>query len=181
MVRAWPAESRWLLAQQRQPGTPEPVEAPQRPALQEVSQFMLLEREVELEYRPRMLQALPNKVNSVANALRDQTPDCERCRQPMKRHDAEPVSWMARCGVLSASVERYRCPTCQDERRPLLDRLGVEPGRVSGSLARLLALLAVVAPYTLAAQLAWLQVGGAHQSQRGLESRAAVGRVGGPL
>ena len=50
MVRAWPAESRWLLAQQRQPGTPEPVEAPQRPALQEVSQFMLLEREVELEY-----------------------------------------------------------------------------------------------------------------------------------
>ena len=66
MVRAWPAESRWLLAQQRPPGTPaEPVEAPQRPALQEVSQFMLLEREVELEYRPRMLQALPNKVKTV--------------------------------------------------------------------------------------------------------------------
>lgn len=160
MVRAWPAESRWLLAQQRPPGTPaEPVEAPQRPALQEVSQFMLLEREVELEYRPRMLQALPNKVKTVADSLRDQTPDCERCRQPMKRHDAEPVSWMARCGVLSASVERYRCPTCQDERRPLLDRLGVEPGRVSGSLARRLALLAVVAPYTLAAQLAWLRLG----------------------
>ena len=159
MVRAWPAESRWLLAQQRQPGTPEPVEAPQRPALQEVSQFMLLEREVELEYRPRMLQALQNKVKTVADSLRDQTPDCERCRQPMKRHDAEPVSWMARCGVLSASVERYRCPTCQDERRPLLDRLGVEPGRVSGSLARRLALLAVVAPYTLAAQLAWLRLG----------------------
>ena len=58
MVRAWPAESRWLLAQQRPPGTPaEPVEAPQRPALQEVSPFMWLEREVELEYRPRMLQA----------------------------------------------------------------------------------------------------------------------------
>ena len=58
MVRVWPAESRWLLAQQRQPGTPaEPVAAPQRPALQEVSQFMLLEREVE--------QALPNKVKTV--------------------------------------------------------------------------------------------------------------------
>ena len=65
MVRAWPAESRWLLAQQRPPGTAEPVEAPQRPALQEVSQFMLLEREVEPEYRPRMLQALPNKVKTV--------------------------------------------------------------------------------------------------------------------
>jgi len=35
----------------------------------------------------------------------------------------------------------------------------VEPGRVSGSLARRLALLAVVAPYTLAAQLAWLRLG----------------------
>jgi len=35
----------------------------------------------------------------------------------------------------------------------------VEPGRISGSLARLLALLAVVAPYTLAAQLAWLLMG----------------------
>src|ERR1017187_10028926 len=39
-----PAGSRWLLAKQRQPRTPaaEPVEAPQRPALQEVSQFMLM-------------------------------------------------------------------------------------------------------------------------------------------
>jgi hypothetical protein len=74
------------------------VEAPQRPALQEVTQFMLLEREVELEYRPRMLQALPNKVNTVADSLRDQTPAGERCRQPMKRQDAEPVSWTARCG-----------------------------------------------------------------------------------
>jgi hypothetical protein len=85
----------------------------------------------------------------VADSLRDQTPAGERCRQPMKRQDAEPVSWTARRGVLSASVERHRRPTCQDERRPLLDRLGVER----------LALLAVVAPYTLAAQLAWLRLG----------------------
>src|SRR2546427_1395327 len=32
-------------------------------------------------------------------------------------------------------------------------------GRISGSLARLLALLAVVAPYSLAARLAWLLLG----------------------
>jgi hypothetical protein len=37
--------------------------------------------------------------------------------------------------------------------------LGVEPGRVSGALARLLALLATVAPYPLAARLAWLLLG----------------------
>ena len=156
-----PAESRWLLAKQRQPCTPaaEPVEAPQRPALQQVSQFLLLEREVELEHRPGMLQALQNKVNAVAESLRNQTPVCERCAQPMKRHDAESVSWKARCGNLSATVERYRCPTCKNEHRPLLDLLGVEPGRISGSLARLLALLAVVAPYSQAAQLAELLLG----------------------
>ena len=41
----------------------------------------------------------------------------------------------------------------------LVDVLGVEPGRISGSLARLLGLLAVVAPYQLAAELAWLLLG----------------------
>jgi hypothetical protein len=120
---------------------------------------MLLEREVELEHRPRMLQALQGKVNAVADSLRDQTPVCDQCGQPMKRHDTESVSWMARFGDLHASVVRYRCRACKIQRRPLLDLLGVEPGRISGSLARLLALLAVVAPYTLAAQLAELLLG----------------------
>ena len=120
---------------------------------------MLLEREVEIEYRPRMLDALQNKVSAVADSLQGQTPACSQCRQPMKRHDTETVSWVARFGILRASVARYRCPACQDERRPLLDLLGVEPGRISGSLARLLALLAVVAPYPLAATLAWLLLG----------------------
>jgi hypothetical protein len=101
-----PAGSGWLLAKQRQPRTPaaEPVEAPQRPALQEVSQFMLLEREVEIQYRPRMREAWQNKVNTVADSLRDQTPACSRCSQPMKRHDTETVSWGARFGRLHASV-----------------------------------------------------------------------------
>src|SRR5713226_5174391 len=65
-------------------------------------------------------------------------------------------SWTARFGRLHALVARYRCPACKTECRPLLDLLGVEPGRISGSLARLLAVLAVIAPYTQAAQLAWL-------------------------
>jgi len=56
-------------------------------------------------------------------------------------------------------VSRYRCPTCQHECRPLLDQLGVEPGCISGSLARILVMLAVVAPYPLAARLAWLLLG----------------------
>jgi hypothetical protein len=64
------------------------------------------------------------------------------------------VHWLARCGRLDAEVERYRCRGCKQKCRPLLDRLGVEPGRISGLLARQLALLAVVTPFTLAAQLA---------------------------
>ena len=133
--------------------------APPRPALQEVPRFILLEREVEIEYRPRLLEALQGKVNAVADSIGDQAPACGRCGQPMGRHDIESVSWRARFGRLHASVARYRCSACQDECRPLLDLLGVEPGRICGSLARLLALLAVVAPYTLAAQLAWLLLG----------------------
>jgi hypothetical protein len=70
------------------------VEAPQRPALPEVSQFMLLEREVEIQYRTRMREALQNKVNTVADSLRDRTPACSRCSQPMKRQDTETVSWV---------------------------------------------------------------------------------------
>jgi hypothetical protein len=149
------------LAKQRQPltRTAEPAQTPPRPALQDVSQFMLLEREVEIQFRPSMLEALQNKVNAVADSLKGQTPVCSRCGQPMKGHDTNTVSWLARFGCLHASVTRYRCPACKDERRPLLDLLGVEPGRISGSLARLLALLSVVSPYTLAAQLAWLLLG----------------------
>ena len=149
------------MAKQRQRRTlaAPPAGAPQHPVLQEVSRFMLLEREVEIQYRPRMREALQDKVNAVADSLRDQTPACSRCSQPMKGHDTETVSWEARYGRLHAAVARYRCPTCKSERRPLLDLLGVEPGRISGCLARLLALLAVVGPYTLAAQLAWLLLG----------------------
>ena len=120
---------------------------------------MQLERDVEIEYRPRLLEALQIKVKVLADSVGEQTPSCGKCGQRMQRHDTESVSWTARFGRLSASVTRYRCPACQHECRPLLNLLGVEPGRICGSLARLLALLAVVAPYTLAARLAWLLLG----------------------
>lgn len=77
----------------------------------------------------------------------------------MGYHDTRPISWLAHWGRLRASASRYRCTACKQESRPLLDLLGVEPGRVSGSLARLLALLATVAPYELAGRLAGLLLG----------------------
>ena len=147
------------MPKQRLPRT-EPETPPARPVLAEdPPRFLLLEREVEIEHRPQMLAALQSKVNAVAEAAQGTASSCPHCGQPMRRQDTRPVSWLARCGCLHAPVSRYRCPPCRYECRPLLDLLGVEPGRVSGSLARLLALLATVAPYPLAARLAWLLLG----------------------
>ncbi len=145
---------------QRRRSQPEPVEPPLRPRLaDQPSRFVLLEREVELEYRPQMLEALQSKVNTVAEQACATVPECPRCGRPMSYHDARPVSWLAHWGRLHASPARYRCSSCKQERRPLLDLLGVEPGRICGSLARRLGLLAAVAPYELAARLAQLLLG----------------------
>ena len=139
---------------------PEPDTPPARPVLADhPSRFLLLEREVEIEYRPQMLDALQRKVNAVAEERRSVPPVCPHCGQIMRWQDTRDISWLARCGCLHAAVARYRCPPCHDECRPLLDGLGVEPGRISGALARLLALLATVAPYPLAARLAGLLLG----------------------
>jgi hypothetical protein len=133
---------------------------PARPKVAEqASQFMLLERAVEEEYRPRMLAELQRRVEAVAQTAQAVAPECPRCGQVMRRKDSRSVSWWALFGRLQVRAARYRCEPCGVQCRPLLDLLGVEPGRFSGSLARLLALLAVVAPYPLAARLAWLLLG----------------------
>src|SRR5208282_4519687 len=106
-----------------------------------------------------MLAALQSKVEVFAATARGAAPVCPQCGRPMRCQDTREVSWLARCGCLHAAVSRYRCPPCRYACRPLLDLLGVEPGRISGSLARLLALLAAVAPYPLAARLAGLLLG----------------------
>ena len=131
-----------------------------RPMLaEEPSRFVLLERAVEGEYRPRMLEELQRRVEEFAQAACATKPVCAQCNRSMVCQDVRPVWWLARFGRLRLRVPRYRCPSCRCESRPLLDQLGVEPGRICGSLARLLALLAVVAPYQLAARLADLLLG----------------------
>lgn len=126
---------------------------------EEPSRFMQLERAVEVEYRPRMLEELQRRVNEFAECTRATIPFCADCKRPLVCQDVRPVSWWARFGLLLVRVPRYRCPVCRCESRPLLEQLGVEPGRICGSLARLLAVLAVVAPYPLAARLADLLLG----------------------
>jgi hypothetical protein len=66
---------------------------------------------------------------------------------------------ITRFGRLAVAASVYRCRTCRGQVTPLLQRLGVEAGCVSGMLARLLALLGVVVPYELAAQLVYLCFG----------------------
>jgi len=109
---------------QRRLSQPEPVEPPLRPRLAEQpSRFVLLEREVELEYRPQMLEALQRKVNTVAEDARTTVPECPRCGQPMSYHDARPVSWLAHWGLGACenmpSSARLKCP-------PLGTGLGAE-------------------------------------------------------
>src|SRR2546421_6767038 len=88
---------------QRRLSQPEAVEPPLRPRLaDQPSRFVLLEREVELEYRPQMLEALQRKVNTVAEEAHARVPECPRCSQPMSYHDARPVSWLAHWGLLAA-------------------------------------------------------------------------------
>jgi hypothetical protein len=133
--------------------------APTRPQLERgASQFMLIEREVENEFRPRMLEVIQSRVDALADSIKGEAPDCQ-CGRTMGFHDERPVFWISRFGRVGAQDRRYRCRRCKRECHPLLDLLGVEPGRISGSLARLLALLAVVGPYELAAHLAWLLLG----------------------
>ena len=83
---------------------------------------------------------------------------------PVLRPDHAPQRYPA--GLVAGPVWKAQCtsfavclPNLPYECRPLRDLLGVEPGRISGSLARLLALMAAVAPYSLAARLAWLLLG----------------------
>ena len=133
--------------------------APTRPQLEiRASQFMLIEREVEDEFRPGMLEAIQSRVDALADSIKEEAPDCQ-CGRPMGFHDERPVFWISRFGRVRAQARRYRCRPCKGQCRPLLDLLGVEPGRISGSMARLLALLAVVGPYEMAVRLAWLLLG----------------------
>jgi hypothetical protein len=68
--------------------------APARPELAEqASQFMLLERAVEQEYRPLMLAELQRRVDAVARTEQTTEPACPGCGQSMRRKDTRSVSW----------------------------------------------------------------------------------------
>ena len=82
----------------------EPAIPPARPVLAEdPPHFLVLEREVEMEFRPQMLAALQLKVDAFATTARGTPPVCPQCARPMRCQDTRQVSWLARCGWLHVS------------------------------------------------------------------------------
>jgi hypothetical protein len=69
------------------------------------SKFLLLERAVEDEYRPRMPRELQRRVDKVAEATRT-TPASARCGGLMVCQDVRPVTWWARFGRPRVGVPR---------------------------------------------------------------------------
>ena len=82
---------------QQRLSAPEPETPPARPVLaDDLPRFLLLEREVEIEYRPQMLAALQSKVDAVAAAAPGTAPWCPRCGQPMRpKTRGRSPGWLA--------------------------------------------------------------------------------------
>lgn len=145
------------------PKAHDPGPAPERPTLApEPPRFMQMEREIVAEFRPRMLAELSRRVEAQTEQLRREPPPIcpkEGCGRTMHRRGSTPTTQCTLCGLLTIRADVFRCKSCKTRSRPLFDRLGIEPGRISGALARLIALLGVVAPYELAAQMVGLLLG----------------------
>lgn len=130
---------------------PAAVPAPQ--LAEEIPLLIRLEREIEDELRPRQRARLEEKLREVDAAGSVGAPACAGCGQRMKNRGRKRCSFVTRFGAIELRPVTYRCDPCRVQVRPLLARLGAEAGQLSGSLARLLALLGCVVPYELAAKL----------------------------
>ncbi|HEY3357208.1 MAG TPA: hypothetical protein VGQ83_28420 [Polyangia bacterium] len=115
----------------------------------EVPLLMRLERAVEGRFRAPMLAALQAEVDGVDRGLSGAAPHCADCGRAMQARGRKHGSFITRFGTVETRAAIYRCRPCRRQTRPLLTHLGAEAGCVSGSLARLLALLGVVVPYQL--------------------------------
>ena len=116
-----------------------------KPALlDEVPLVIRLERETEEEFRGPMRLRLEEKIRQVDDSISGTAPRCDECGSPMKSRGRKNSSFLSRFGKIDLRPRTYRCKSCKRRVRLLVDKLGVELGCVSGSLARLLALLGVV-------------------------------------
>ncbi|MCP4307666.1 MAG: ISKra4 family transposase [bacterium] len=136
------------------PAPQELAHAREPPVLEDIPLLIRLEREIFEEFREAMRVRLIEKIREVEASLRGKAPKCPKCERPMENRGRKSKSFLGLFGKIELSFSKYHCRPCQEQCRPLLETLGVEVGEISGTLARLLALLAVVVPYELAARLA---------------------------
>jgi len=127
--------------------------------LEDVPLVIRLEREVASEFREQQRLRLEEKIRAVDASLAGHVPCCAICHRPMKNRGRKRSSFFSRFGKITMHPTKYICAPCKIGVRPLIDALGVEMGRISGSLARLLAVLGTVMPYQLAAHVAFLFFG----------------------
>jgi hypothetical protein len=114
-----------------------------------------MERDVTVEFREQQRLRLTEKIKEHEALL--PVPSC--CGHTMKNRGRKKSSFLSRFGRIILFPVTFRCALCNRSVRPLMDALGVELGSISGSLARLLAILGVVVPYHMAARLAFLFFG----------------------
>jgi hypothetical protein len=114
---------------------------------------MQIELAVIARFRALILAAIQGEIDALA-ATFDQGTRLQCCGRSMRRHDARPVHWITWVGWVRVVATRFRCLSCNTRRRPLLEHLEVEPGQVSGLLARWLGLLGCIGSCSLAAELA---------------------------
>jgi hypothetical protein len=133
-------------------GTVRPL--PTKPVREPVPLIVRIEREVEEDFRPRMRAELERRIHSLPEAKATTPVNCEGCGRTMESAGVAKVGRLCRFGQITIKVRKHRCRRCRQSRRTLLAALGIEAGRVTGSLVRLLALLGTIVPYDLAAFLA---------------------------
>lgn len=130
--------------------------APPAPAptlLDDVPLLVRLEREVKAEFAPRMRERLAERIAAEDAARCGSAPSCDGCGRKMAARGRAVASVRSQFGEVRLRPAVYRCAPCRRQVRPMWQWLGVETGRLTGALARLVALLGVVVPYELAAQL----------------------------
>lgn len=136
---------------------PPPVQAPI--LLDDIPLLIRLEREVVEEFREKMRVRLEEKIRELDASLAGHVSHCATCDCQMENRGRKRSSFFSRFGQIVLHPTTFRCKPCKQSVRPLMDKLGVELGRISGSLARLMAILGVVVPYELAARLVLLFFG----------------------
>lgn len=113
-----------------------------------------LEQAVLNEHRPLMRQALEDRVREEEQRFAQLVRRCGQCKAVLLSKGIKRTKCLTQFGQVEIPSHVLRCADCHTSERPFLAYLGLEAaGRLSPMLARLVALMATVVPYEMAATL----------------------------